>query len=63
MTARHVMALGLRPWALGLLLTLIPAAAPAQGAASFRERTVTPVASGEWSGSRLADGQPDVQGH
>jgi len=63
MNARHVMALGLRPWALGLLLTLIPAAAPAQGAASFRERTVTPVASGEWSGSRLADGQPDVQGH
>ena len=35
----------------------------AQGAQSWRERTVVPIASVEWTGPRLADGQPDVQGH
>ena len=35
----------------------------AQGAASFRERTVPVIRSGDWTGPRLADGQPDVQGH
>ena len=28
-----------------------------------REKTVTAIASGKWNGPRLADGQPDVQGH
>lgn len=28
-----------------------------------REATVTPIASGKWTGKRLPDGQPDVQGH
>jgi hypothetical protein len=28
-----------------------------------RETTVKPIASGQWSGKRLSDGQPDVQGH
>jgi hypothetical protein len=28
-----------------------------------RETTVTPIASGKWTGKRLPDGQPDVQGH
>ena len=35
----------------------------AQGSQSWRERTVVPIASVEWTGARLADGQPDVQGH
>src|SRR5262245_31645624 len=45
------------------MLTAAPAATIAQGAAGWRERTVVPIASGEWTGRRLADGQPDVQGH
>ncbi|MET0535692.1 MAG: hypothetical protein ABW171_15865, partial [Steroidobacter sp.] len=28
-----------------------------------REKTVTPIAAGKWSGKRLSDGQPDVQGY
>jgi hypothetical protein len=36
-------------------------AAP-QGSGIQRERTVTTIASGAWSGKRLSDGQPDVQG-
>ena len=35
----------------------------AQANQSWRERTVVPIASVEWTGARLADGQPDVQGH
>jgi hypothetical protein len=35
----------------------------AQGAQGWRERAVVPVASGEWTGPHLTDGQPDVQGH
>jgi len=27
------------------------------------EKSFSPIASGKWSGPRLADGQPDVQGH
>ena len=38
-------------------------AAFAQGAPGWRERSVVVVTSGEWRGARLADGQPDVQGH
>lgn len=29
----------------------------------WRERTVVKTTSGEWNGPRLADGQPDVEGH
>jgi len=68
---RRVSALGSGLWALagfrlvalGAALWLGPATAFAQGPASFRERTVPLIASGEWTGARLADGQPDVQGH
>ena len=35
----------------------------AQGAQGWRERSVVVITSGEWRGPRLADGQPDVQGH
>ena len=45
------------------MLTLATSLTIAQGAQSWRERTVVPIASGEWTGARLADGQPDVQGH
>jgi len=49
---------------LGLLLAWsVPLAAQEGGQASFREKTLHAVAPGEWSGARLADGQPDVQGH
>lgn len=43
-------------------LALVPAIGIAQGAAGFRERTLIPVARGEWTGARLPDGQPDIQG-
>lgn len=36
---------------------------PPGGASIQRETTVTQIASGKWAGKRLADGQPDVQGH
>ncbi|MEQ1601876.1 MAG: hypothetical protein HOP04_03740 [Methylophilaceae bacterium] len=42
------------------------AAAPAQPRANpgiEQEKTVPKLESGKWTGSRLADGQPDVQGH
>jgi hypothetical protein len=45
------------------VLTLDPLPLTAQGAASFRERTAPVIRSGDWTGPRLADGQPDVQGH
>jgi hypothetical protein len=45
------------------LLLAVPAVALAQGQQGFRERTYVPTAAGEWTGPRLADGQPDVQGH
>ena len=37
-------------------------AQPQQGGGIQRERTVPVIASGAWTGKRLADGQPDVQG-
>ena len=37
--------------------------ASAQGSRQWRESTVVAIASGEWTGPRLSDGQPDVQGH
>jgi hypothetical protein len=51
-----------------LLITtsfVLPVAALAQtqqGGGIQRERTVPVIASGEWKGKRLSDGQPDVQG-
>jgi len=62
---KNLKTLGPGPWALaGLgILTLLPLAAFAQGAAGFRERTVLVITAGEWTGPRLPDGQPDVQGH
>jgi len=45
------------------MVVIAPAFAAAQGAQGWRERTVVPIASGEWTGPRLTDGQPDVQGH
>jgi hypothetical protein len=39
------------------------ASAPATGNGFVNERTVVPIASGPWTGARLRDGQPDVQGH
>lgn len=36
---------------------------PPPGAGIQRERTVPRIDSGKWTGPRLADGQPDVQGH
>ena len=45
------------------MLALATGLSTAQGAQSWRERTVVPIASGDWTGARLADGQPDVQGH
>jgi hypothetical protein len=36
---------------------------PPRGGGIQRETTITPIESGKWTGKRLADGQPDVQGH
>jgi hypothetical protein len=52
--------------ALGLL-ALVPLSAFAQQAPGGgnliqREKSVTPIAQGKWTGKRLADGQPDIQG-
>jgi hypothetical protein len=41
----------------------LPAMVAAQGSQQWRERTVITTAAGEWTGPRLPDGQPDVQGH
>jgi hypothetical protein len=46
-----------------IALVCIPCATWAQDQNSFRERTYTRTVAGEWQGARLADGQPDVQGH
>jgi len=40
-----------------------PAAAPGDGQVIRWEKTVPKIASGPWNGPKLADGQPDVQGH
>jgi len=41
-----------------------PPAPPAQGGAPTHwEKTVPTIESGKWTGPRLPDGQPDVQGH
>ena len=43
-------------------LVLTPALVLTQGSPQFRERRVVVTAPGPWTGARLADGQPDVQG-
>jgi hypothetical protein len=48
---------------IAVLAVLLPAVAAAQGASQWREKTVVVVTPGEWTGPRLPDGQPDVQGH
>jgi len=41
-----------------------PSQAPnGAGSGIAREKTFPQIASGRWTGARLADGQPDVQGH
>ncbi len=44
-------------------LALVPAAATAQRQQQFRETTVVKIEAGAWTGPRLPDGQPDVEGH
>jgi hypothetical protein len=52
--------------AIALVASLIPTLALAQGAPGGgniqRERSFPAITSGKWTGKRLADGQPDVQG-
>jgi hypothetical protein len=43
-------------------LFVVPAIVFTQGAASWRENSVIRVEPGPWTGRRLPDGQPDVQG-
>jgi len=50
-------------WLTAVMLALAPSAARAQGQQGFRERGVVKTPAGEWTGPRLPDGQPDVQGH
>jgi hypothetical protein len=61
-----------RPAALAVgLLAILPVLAAAQQAAPrtpptrgiFIEKSFPAIESGKWNGPRLADGQPDVQGH
>ena len=52
-------------WAgLVAVAAMMSAAAPmrGQGAAGWRESTVTPIAEAGWTGPRTPDGQPDVTG-
>ena len=53
----------LRPLRAALVALPLLALAGAAGAQSRWETQVTKIASGEWTGPRLPDGQPDVQGH
>lgn len=46
-----------------IALVCLPGGVFGQDQSSFRERSYTRTVAGEWQGARLADGQPDVQGH
>lgn len=48
-----------------VMMTLTPASAQEASAGSgiAQESRVIPIAAGKWTGARLSDGQPDVQGH
>src|SRR6478609_10535460 len=55
-------------YALLAMMAVLPISAPAQQAGQGGEtiqisRTVPVILSGKWSGPRLPDGQPDVEGH
>jgi len=47
----------------GMALLAAGPALAQQGGGIARETKVVPIASGDWRGARLADGQPDVQGY
>ena len=49
--------------AITVMVMLVPVALDAQRQDAWRERTVTLVAPGPWTGAQTADGQPDVSGH
>jgi len=44
-------------------IVILPLAASAQNLRGWREASFVPTPTGEWTGARLADGQPDVSGH
>ena len=44
-------------------VALVPVVGVAQGSRQWRETTVARTPAGDWTGSRTADGQPDIQGH
>src|SRR4051812_41237948 len=46
-----------------LAATLLSAGVKAQRQDAWREKTVTVVPEGPWTGSKTSDGQPDVSGH
>jgi len=50
-------------FSVGLATSLIAHTANAQGGGIQIERSFPAIESGEWTGARLPDGQPDVQGH
>lgn len=58
---RIAVALAATTLALGALAQTPPGQAP--GNSIQRETSFPAIASGKWTGKRLADGQPDVQGH
>lgn len=46
-----------------LAIMLVPSGPAAQRQDAWRERSVTIVAEGPWTGAKTPDGQPDVSGH
>src|SRR5580704_17366541 len=44
-------------------IVIVSLAASAQNLRGWREASFVPTPKGEWTGARLADGQPDVSGH
>ena len=44
-------------------IVIVPFIASAQNLRGWREASFVPTPKGEWTGARLADGQPDVSGH
>ena len=44
-------------------LAFVPVVAAAQRQQQFRETTIVKIEAGAWTGPRLPDGQPDVEGH
>jgi hypothetical protein len=46
-----------------IAFVIVPFALFGQGARAWRESSFTPTDRADWTGARLADGQPDVSGH